>query len=504
MRGAATRRFAVLGCAVGLSLFGAASAGAATTFTPNTFKDPGGATQCTPPLAAEGCSLRGAIADAQNGDTVQLGAGTYKLGAAGELVLIKKITIVGAGPGQTTIEQTAAQRVMRVEGGLTMSGVTITGGEVVGKRGPAGSVPGGVGGPGEGAYGAGIEATDPVALTDVVVSGNRAVGGDGGNGGQVTGNGTGGTGGRGGFADGAGLDGGPYVLTRVALIDNVAQPGAGGAGGFVTGIGNGGVGGIGGAGLGAGIATGQASLIATDSLIAGNTAGTGPGGSGGLAGVSGGNGGVGGVGESADGGALFSNGPVSLTNVTMTGNVAAGGTGGPGGAAFDVPGANGGTGGNGYGADGGAVALFNGASATFASVTIAGNTAGGGTAGPGGLVFSGGTGASGSQTQGEGGDIRIYNATLTLRGTIVGAGTAKAGAEDCLVGGGGKLTRPATTSRNTISASPRPRPVTCRTPRRASGRWRRTAGRPRRWRCCRGARRSTPANRPASPRMGPR
>jgi len=85
MRGATTRRFVVLGCAVGLFLFGTASAGAATTFTPDTFADPAGATSCTPPIPAGGCSLRGAIADAQAGDTVQLAAGTYKLGAAGQL-----------------------------------------------------------------------------------------------------------------------------------------------------------------------------------------------------------------------------------------------------------------------------------------------------------------------------------------------------------------------------------------------------------------------------------
>jgi hypothetical protein len=427
--------------AVALLLVFVASAGGATTFTPDTFGDPVGATHCTPPMPAEGCSLRGAIADAQNGDTVQLAAGTYQLGAEGELVLKKNITIVGAGPGATTIEQTVADRVMRVESGLTMTGVTITGGEAVGKPGAAGSVPSGKGGDGEGAYGAGIEAGDLVTLADVVVTGNRAVGGAGGAGGGATGNGTGGAGGRGGFADGAGLDGGPFVLLRVAVTDNVAQPGAGGVGGFGAGTGTGGAGGIGGAGGGAGIGVGHASLVATDTLIADNTAATGPGGAGGLGGLSGGNGGAGGTGEASGGGGIFSNGPVLLTNVTLTGNVAEGGTGGAGGAAPDNPAANGGAGGNGWGGNGGALALFNGAAGQFASVTIDGNTATTGTAGPGGIVLSNTrTGPAGSQTAGEGGNVHLYNSTLSLRGTIIGDGAGKVGGEDCVIGGGGTVT----------------------------------------------------------------
>lgn len=450
MRGATNSRFAILGCVVGLCLLGAAPASAATTFTPNTFGDPAGATHCTPPLPAGGCSLRGAIEDAQAGDTVQLAAGTYKLEAAGQLEVLNNITIVGAGPGQTTIEQTVAQRVMRVEHGLTMSGVTITGGEVVGKAGSPGSFPSGTGGNGEGAYGAGIEAGGPATLTDVVVTDNRAVGGNGGEGGQGQsgGNGTGGTGGQGGYADGAGIDGGPFVLTQVAITDNVAQAGAAGAGGFGTGTGNGGAGGAGGMAFGAGIAIGHASLTATDTLIADNTAATGAGGTGGLGGITGGDGGTGGDTEISRGGGIFSNGPVDLTNVTLTGNVAAGGIGGTGGAAFNTLGSNGGAGGSGSGANGGAIALFNGSTGNFASVTIAGNTATDGTAGAGGLVLSTSTtGPSGTKTPGEGGNILVYGgalaleSALTLRDTIIAAGTAKAGTEDCaILGSYGRVT----------------------------------------------------------------
>jgi hypothetical protein len=445
MRSALARRFAILACAAGLALLGAAPASAATTFTPNTFGDPVGANHCTPPLPSEGCSLRGAIEDAQTGDTVQLGAGTYKLAAPGELALLKNITIVGAGAAATTIEQTAVARVMRVESGLTMSGVTITGGEIVGKAGEVGSIPSPEGHPGGSVGGAGIEAGGPVTLTDVVVTGNRAVGGAGGEGGQGSGNGNGGKGGPGGDVGGVGIDGGPLVLTRVAVTDNFAQPGAGGTGGFGAGTGDGGAGGTGGTTVGAGIAVGHASLIATDTLIADNTAATGPGGVGGLGGISAGAGGAGGAGEASDGGGIFSNGLVELTNVTLTGNVVDGGTGGTGGAAFNTGGA-GGKGGNGFGAAGGAISLLNGATGNFASVTIAGNTATGGSAGAGGVVIGTGTsGPGGTPAPSEGGDIFVYGgnmalaSSLTLRDTIIAAGSAGAGHEDCSVRGEAKV-----------------------------------------------------------------
>jgi hypothetical protein len=169
-----------IGCAL-ICLLGAASAQAATTFVPNRFDDPvSGGTTCTPPAPANACSLRGAVAAANNGDTVQLGAGTYTL-TIDELHPTKTITIAGAGPSATTIRQTILRRVINSVGvGLTMSGVTITGGHIVGGTGTAGTVGtpnGGVGGSG---YAAGIDANGALRLTDVVVTGNTVEGGDGG------------------------------------------------------------------------------------------------------------------------------------------------------------------------------------------------------------------------------------------------------------------------------------------------------------------------------------
>ena len=97
MLGSTLRRGAALIAAAASFALAAAPAGAATTFTPNRFDDPLiGGTSCGPPAVANGCSLRGAIAAAQAGDTVQLASGTYTL-SFGELKLERKITITGAG-----------------------------------------------------------------------------------------------------------------------------------------------------------------------------------------------------------------------------------------------------------------------------------------------------------------------------------------------------------------------------------------------------------------------
>jgi hypothetical protein len=404
------RRAGVLSCIL-VPLFVCAPARAATTFAPNRFDDPPvGGTFCTPPAPVNGCSLRGAVAAAQQGDAVQLSTGTYQL-ALGALVLPKKITILGAGPAATTIRQTALDRVIKIENqaGLTISGVTISGGHVVAKAGADGASPSQAGEDGEAAFGAGIEAGGPVTLTDVVVTGNSAYGGDGGDGANGTA-GVGGSGGRGGTADGAGISGGnPLVLTRVAVTNNLAQPGKAGAGGDGGTATAGGAGGFGGAGIGAGVSLGAAPLTATDVLIAGNTANATPGGKGGRGGTASGVGGAGGQGEAADGGGLFSNGVVKLTNVTIAGNSAAGGTGGTGGAARSIstP-TKGGAGGSAFSGSGGGVALFNGAAGQFASVTIAGNTVTSGIAGNGGAGSDGGVaGANGAAFANGGGNLFV-------------------------------------------------------------------------------------------------
>jgi hypothetical protein len=451
MRAATLRRPAILACVFGIAAAILAAPAAATTFSPNRFDDPIGpppATNCTAPAPANGCSLRGALSDAQAGDTIQLQAGTYTLSSAGQLNITKQLTILGAGPGLTTIEAGVAEpsRVIEVKGGvgLTMSGVTITGGEVIGTDGAPGLLPGSVGGPGENVFGAGIDASGPLTLTEVVVTGNKLVGGRGGDGADGAANG-GSAGGTGGAADGAGIGvgAGPVTLNRVAITGNVAQPGAGGDGGDAGTAGLGGAGGVSGSSGGGGLdAGGGSSIVATDTLIAGNIAGTGTAGTGGTGGTNSGSGGVGGQGEPSSGGGLFSNGSVKLTNVTFTGNVAAGAAGGTGGKGGGTAAAEaGGKGGFGFGGHGGAIALLNSAAGQFASVTIAGNKAGGPVAGAGGLGSHGGAvGATGAAGPTEGGNVFLSSATLSLRGTIIADGEAAAGNENCSFGGGGVLT----------------------------------------------------------------
>jgi hypothetical protein len=451
MRAATFRRPALLVCVLLiLTVLVAPAVASATTLSPNRFDDPSGplpGVNCAPPAPVKNCTLRGAISLANAGDTIQLQAGTYEL-AFGQLNITKQLTILGAGPGATTIEVGAAglsSRVINVENGvgLTMSGVTITGGEVIGAEGAAGST-GSEGHEGEGVVGAGIDAGGPLTLTEVVVTGNTLIGGKGGTGGAGAANG-GSAGGHGGFADGAGISSGTGLVTldRVAITGNVAQPGAGGGGGAAGTNGIGGAGGNGGSSDGAGISGGSgSSLIATDTLIAGNLAETGAAGAGGTGGGNSGKGGAGGHGEAANGGGLFSNGSVKLTNVTLTGNFAAGGTGGTGGNGGGTTAAEaGGEGGIGFGGQGGAVALFNGAVGQFASVTIAGNKAGASVAGAGGTGSHGGAaGAAGGKGSTSGGNVFLTTATLSLRDTIIAAGEAEAGRENCVFGGGGVLT----------------------------------------------------------------
>ena len=83
----------------------AAPAGAATTIVPDNFGDqlPG---DCTSGHAAGTCSLRQAVNAAQDGDRIELAAGTYAL-ALDQLLVTTDVTIEGEGPAATIIEQQA-------------------------------------------------------------------------------------------------------------------------------------------------------------------------------------------------------------------------------------------------------------------------------------------------------------------------------------------------------------------------------------------------------------
>ena len=436
MLSAPLRRALVLACAlVSFSAVGAASA-QATTYVPNLFGDPliGGA-DCTPPESPSSCSLRGAVATAKDGDTIKLAAGTYELSLGSSLDVKAKIAIAGAGPTATTIEQTASNRVIEVDKGLTLSGVTVTGGHLTGNAGPNGDTPGEAGGQGENVYGVGIEGAGTMVLTDVAITGNVGTGGPGGNGAAGT---TGGIGGRGGGASGIGFSGGSTnVLVRVALTGNTGTAGAGGNGGAGSG-GAGGAGGPSGSSYGAGISSGNVPVTISDSLIAGNLSKAGQAGDGANA-TAGAPAGKGGQGETPGSVGLFTNGVLKLTNVTITGNHAEGGRGGKGGnGSANFP--NGGAGGTSFGGQGGGVGLYNGATATFASVTLAGNSVGVGTGGTGGAAAGGGSaGSAGFVFAPNGGNLFVTSSDAAARGTIFADGVAATGPADCSFNSGGTL-----------------------------------------------------------------
>lgn len=87
--------------------------------------------QATPPTVCEtGCeytTIAAALADADDGDVITIGAGTY---AGGIVVGGKRITLRGAGREQTTIQGTPDASVIRVgkAARVTIEAVTITGG----------------------------------------------------------------------------------------------------------------------------------------------------------------------------------------------------------------------------------------------------------------------------------------------------------------------------------------------------------------------------------------
>ncbi len=423
----------------------AVASAAADTYRPSLFSDPIiGGSECAPPEAPPSCSLRGAIAVAKAGDTIQLKAGTYSL-SFGSLKPSKLLNIIGAGPGLTTIRQSApaAGAVIEVkeQAGIKLTGLTITGGHLVGNAGGNGVAAGEHGKDGGSVSGAGLSTSGPTTLTDVVVTGNLAVGGNGGNGANGSGAGSGGEGGRGGTVSGAGISGGnPLTLIRVAVTDNVAKPGKGGSGGNGGATGNGGVGGKGGYSSGVGISTGFSTVTVRDSTISGNVAETAAAGDGGKGGATSGTGGKGGQGEAATSGGFFSNGDVQMTNVTISGNVSYGGIGGKGGAGSGA-GAAGGQGGITFGGAGGGASLFNGAEGVFAATTVAGNTVTAGTPGSGGAAGPGGTpGAAGTASGGRGANLFVTTAALSLRNSIVALGIGQAGAENCTTNSSGTIT----------------------------------------------------------------
>ena len=175
------------------------------------------------------CSLREAIIKAnsrKHGGTIVLRATSYDLtitgagedgAATGDLDIRRKITIKGT-PGVTTISQSAADRVFHIvdstTGALTLTGVTVTGGDVTGDGG-----------------GIAVDAGRALTLVGSTITANHAS--DAG----------------GGIAD----DGGTVRLLRSTVASNIAGTDASGPGGGIY-------------------ANGPGMLSLTESTISGNSA----------------------------------------------------------------------------------------------------------------------------------------------------------------------------------------------------------------------------------------
>ncbi len=208
---------------------------------------------CT--TAANDCSLRGAIskanADTTNTYTIQVPAGNYVLtlnginedsNATGDLDILCNLTILGAGANLTTVDGNQMDRVVHIQGVVTVeiAAIKITGG-MTGSGAYGGSEDGG------GIYIQGSIFTDDpiVTLTDMAIV-NNATGsnypdrgaGDGG---------------------GINIDFGALTLTNSTVSNNTAGFGAAGEYG----------------GSGGGIYNWRGQLAITDSTISDNMAGDG-------------------------------------------------------------------------------------------------------------------------------------------------------------------------------------------------------------------------------------
>ena len=264
------------------------------------------------------CSLRGAIAVANSGDTINIPAGTYTLTLDAELSIDKNLTLNGAGSGDTIIQVAtssadATSRVFNITGvtvaisgvavqngntgddgdGILNSGtLTLTNSTVSGNT--ASNEGGGifnygtltltnstVSGNTASRDGGGILNTGTMTLTDSTVSGNIASGSFNAGGGGILNNSTltmiNSTV-NGNFGGGILNNGGLLTLSNSTVSNNTGS-------GFVGGIvnigtlsvsnstirGNTGVGGGSG-----GIRNDSGTLTVTNTIIAGNTAATGP------------------------------------------------------------------------------------------------------------------------------------------------------------------------------------------------------------------------------------
>jgi hypothetical protein len=224
-------------------------------------------------------SLRGALAQAQSGDTVVFARhlhGTITL-TSGELQVGQNVTIQGPGASNLTVSGNHASRVLEVLGGatVTMSGLTVCGGvgDLAGT-----AVLGGFGG------GIAVDRGAALTLALAAVTGNTANTASAVNDTSVSVSGSG---------------GGIYNAGALTMVGDVVRDNTANAGSALAGTG-GAVDGSGGGVYNAG------TLTVTDSLIAGNTANTGA-----SSFLSGG-----------EGGGIYTSGALTLARTTVISNTA--------------------------------------------------------------------------------------------------------------------------------------------------------------------------------------
>jgi hypothetical protein len=433
----------------------------------------------------EVCSEEELLAAVKNGGRIEFAcAGTIALT---EPIVIDLDTSLDAGTNSVVLTPQLTNRLFIVQSTshLTLTGLTLRGGRILGVTGTDGA-PGEGGRSGGPAYGGAVfndggmlTAVDTRFESNLAIAGNGGRGADG-DGVQTTGR-EGGRGGNG--AGGAIYNGGSIELLRCVFEDNAAFGGAGGFGGngstnFALAIG--GDGGNGGWGRGGALYnTPEASLTVEDCTFGRNTAGGEIGGSAGL-GVSGrsfpadsGTAGVGSggaifgeasalsitattfhdnfassaggwsgldglearsgqnglSGAEAQGGAVtVSGGQLSLTNCTLFANGVVGGDGGSGGTGGSTDlGAGGGDGGNGGYGIGGALLARDGAEVLLVNCTLSLNEAVGGAGGTGGAPGTSlhDRGDPGQPGRGLGGAMANTSATLTLINTILDTSAAE-------------------------------------------------------------------------------
>jgi hypothetical protein len=364
----------------------AAPAAAATTWNVTNTGD--GPSVCP---SASSCTLRGAVADAGNGDVVSVPAGVYSMTASDPITISNSITISGAGSSTTTVDGGNDTRIFEIGPGGNTPTVTISGLNLQHGNGAGGDAPG----EGGAVY---VDSAGSVLTLQNDTIGNNVVtsvgGGVASNGtltidaSTVTGNEATGLSGTGG---GIYSNGALTIESGSSVTDNAA----GGAGGgiFTNGL-----------------------LLLTASTVSSNTADTIGGAifsnapiTIGASTLSANAAGVGSV-TSADGGAIFANGTLSISASTLDHNTA------------------GASGSSGYGG-----AIANNSTLTLANSTLSANTANGALPfGQGGAIAASANATltndtlAGNSGQAQGGNIAndSSGATVTLANTIVSGGTA--------------------------------------------------------------------------------